>query len=147
MRIYLASSWRNCEQPAVLHALRLAGFEVYDFRNPEPGNTGFKWSAIDPEWQQWTPERFQGALSHPIAEAGFGLDWSAMQRADVGFLLLPSGRSAHLEAGYFVGANKPLIVLLRPGGEPELMYKMASLVTFDLCDAVAYLEQLLKEAA
>lgn len=47
-RIYVASSWRNVYQPAVVDALRaLPGCEVYDFRNPAPGDSGFAWSDID----------------------------------------------------------------------------------------------------
>lgn len=56
MKIYVASSWRNKIQPLVVLALREAGHEVYDFRNPAPGNTGFQWSEIDPAWQSWTAE-------------------------------------------------------------------------------------------
>lgn len=38
------------------------------------------------------------------------------------------GRSAHLEAGYFVGAGKPLFILILEKCEPELMYKMATAI-------------------
>lgn len=126
MKIYLASSWRNDRQPHVLAALRAAGNEVYDFRNPKPGQHGFAWSEIEPEWKEWDADSFIRALDDPIAHRGFGLDWEAMQWADAGVLLLPCGRSAHLEAGYFVGAKKGLFVLLQGENEPELMYKMAS---------------------
>lgn len=46
MNIYLASSWRNKLYAEVLAALRLAGHEVYDFKNPSPENTGFSWHQI-----------------------------------------------------------------------------------------------------
>lgn len=36
MNIYVASSWRCARQPAVVAALRAAGHEVYDFKNPAP---------------------------------------------------------------------------------------------------------------
>lgn len=49
MKIYLASSWRNQYQAEVLASLRGAGFEVYDFKNPAPGNVGFSWKQIDPD--------------------------------------------------------------------------------------------------
>lgn len=42
-RIYVASSWRNPIQPEVVRHLREAGHEVYDFRNPAPGQEGFSW--------------------------------------------------------------------------------------------------------
>lgn len=137
-RIYVASSWRNERQPVVVGALRRFGYEVYDFRNP-PGRTGFQWSEIDPAWQQWDREQYIAALEHPIAEAGFRSDFEAMQWADMGVLLLPSGRSAHLEAGYFVGARKPLHILLTEEQEPELMYLMASSISRSIAELVTWL--------
>ena len=135
MRIYVASSWRNERQPDVVAALRSAGHEVYDFRNPRPGDVGFKWSEIDPAWQQWTPGKFRAALLHPVAEAGFRSDFDAMKWADAGVLVMPCGRSAHLESGYFVGACKPLFILLSDG-EPELMYAMASAICIGIEELV-----------
>lgn len=132
MNIYVASSWRNGMQSAVVHLLRCARFEVYDFKNPKEDNHGFSWKKIEPDWQNWTVEQYLKALQSPIAEAGFNLDYDAMKAADCCVLVLPCGRSAHLEAGYFVGANKPLhIYLPEPKTEPELMYKMATSITTD----------------
>ena len=48
-RIYVASSWRNQYYPEVVSALRSAGHEVYDFRNPPHGGSGFRWTDIDPD--------------------------------------------------------------------------------------------------
>jgi hypothetical protein len=49
MKIYIASSWRNAAQPALVQCLRNQGHEVYDFRNPPPPGIpgGFQWSEID----------------------------------------------------------------------------------------------------
>lgn len=135
-RIYVASSWRNKFQPGVVGMLRTVGHEVYDFRNPKPGNHGFHWSAIDPEWQAWEPEAYRGALADDVASQGFANDFSAMQWADTGVLVLPSGRSAHLEAGYFNGAGKPLYILLIEPQEPELMYLMANEICLSLSELV-----------
>ena len=41
MKIYLASSWKNTDQPDLVEALRNAGHDVYDFRNPTPDDAGF----------------------------------------------------------------------------------------------------------
>jgi nucleoside 2-deoxyribosyltransferase len=125
-KIYLASSWRNPMQPLAVQVLRDAGHEVYDFRNPAPGDTGFAWSEIDPCWMAWDPERFARALANPIAKAGFQSDKDALDWCDTCVLLLPCGRSAHLEAGYAIGQGKPtIIVLAEVGLEPELMYLLA----------------------
>jgi hypothetical protein len=48
-----------------------------------------------------------------------------MKLARACVLVLPCGRSAHIEAGYFVGAEKPLHILLTSRSEPELMWRMA----------------------
>lgn len=154
--IYVASSWRNGYQPGIVRLLRAAGHRVYDFRNPTAGparegargiGTGFRWSEADPEWQQWTPGRFVRALEHPISVRGFDADYNAMCAADTCVLLLPCGRSAHLEAGYFVGARKELFLLMPEPMEPELMYRMATAVCLDVDELVARLALPRRESA
>ena len=62
MKLYVASSWRNeARYREVLLALREAGHECYDFRNPHPGNNGFQWSEIDTDWMNWGPDQLVGA--------------------------------------------------------------------------------------
>lgn len=153
MKLYVASSWRNEErQQLAVDMLREDGHEVYDFIHPPGGDhLGFSWSDVDPKWRQWSVDDYLNALDHPIAVAGFESDWGAMQWADGGVLLLPCNRSAHLEAGYFVGAEKPLWIVLddlefptpEGGSNPELMYRMAGVgrILPDLAglrDAVGY---------
>lgn len=125
MKIYVASSWRNAEQPNVVDLLRAAGHEVYDFRNP-PKASGFAWSEIDPGWQSWRAVDYRAKLAHPRALEGFRSDFDAMKWADVCLLVLPCGRSAHLELGWSAGAGKRTIILTRDGEEPELMALLAS---------------------
>lgn len=139
MNIYVASSWRNNIQPIVIRALLLAGYNVYDFRNPSEGDKGFHWSEIDPAWKSWTVEKYINSLIHPLAVSGFKKDFDAMKWADVCVMVMPCGRSAHLEAGYFVGANKKLIILTNDG-EPELMYKMANTICTNVDEVISKLE-------
>lgn len=132
-RIYVASSWRNAYQPSVVDRLREAGHQVYDFRNPPSGVKGFAWSEIDPDWQNWKAERYRELLlTHPIASLGFVTDLRGMQWADTCVLVLPCGRSAHLEAGWFAGQGKRCLILTRDGEEPELMALLAT----DICVSV-----------
>ncbi len=142
MRIYVASSWRNDRQPAIVARLRTEGHEVYDFRNPRPGEFGFAWSDIDEDWQEWTPQRFGEALLHPTAVAGFASDMEALADCDACVLVNPSGRSAHLEAGWAAGAGKELIILLADGDEPELMYRMAGHLCVDVEQVVQALNEI-----
>lgn len=127
-KVYVASSWRNSLQPMVVDSLRKEGHEVYDFRNPAPGKCGFAWSAIDEDWLNWNPRQFIHRLEEsPIAADGFRLDRDALNWCDTCVLVLPCGRSAHLEAGYAAGQGKDTIILLQPEKfEPELMYLLGS---------------------
>ena len=127
-KIYVASSWRNPIQQEIVSILRDAGHEVYDFRNPEPGNTGFAWSRIDPDWLGWKPAKFAALLTtHPVAAAGFALDKDALDWCDTCVMVLPCGRSAHLEAGYACGQGKRVVFYLHPDKfEPELMYLLGT---------------------
>lgn len=127
-KIYVASSWRNPYQQLVVAELRAVGHEVYDFRNPRPGDHGFAWSQIEPDWQEWDALRFRAALQHPIAQAGFRSDFEALQWCDTCILVLPCGRSAHLELGWAVGDRKATAILLAGQNEPELMYRMVDLI-------------------
>lgn len=125
-RIYLASSWRNPDQPGAVAFLREAGHEVYDFRNPPGGiPNGFRWSEVDPEWEAWSAARYREKLAHPLAQQGFNSDFDGMKWADTGVLLLPCGRSAHLELGWMAGAGKRTIIWTCDGQEPELMALLA----------------------
>lgn len=132
MKIYVATSWRNEFQPLVVAELREDGHQVYDFRHPEPGNEGFSWSAIHPEWQEWTVPQYLSALDHPIAEGGFLIDMNALRDADMCVMVMPCGMSASLEMGYAVGAGKLTAVYVPGMREPDLMVKMADFVTDDL---------------
>lgn len=139
MKVYVASSWRNNYQPLVVAALRAIGHEVYDFKNPEPGDNGFHWSEIDDLWEDWTTEEYLLALEDPIATEGYGKDKRALDWCDACVLVLPSGRSAHSELGYTIGARKLTAIFIPEKGEPELMYLMADMRTSKLEDVIDFL--------
>lgn len=139
-KIYVASSWRNEHQPGVVSVLREAGFEVYDFRNPREGNKGFAWSDIDPNWLGWSVGEFREALKHYIARNGFVLDMASLQEADACVVVLPCGRSAHLEAGFAVGSGKPTLIYSPEPHEPELMYSMCADITSSIDEVIALLK-------
>jgi hypothetical protein len=130
MKIYVASSWRNTFQPLVVAALREDGHEVYDFKDSD----GFHWSEVDPTWLEWPEQipKYLNGLNHPCAERGFNRDMSALRECDVCVYVMPCGVSASLEAGWACGAGKIVIVYVPGLREPDLMVKMADLITSDL---------------
>lgn len=134
-RIYVASSWRNEHQQALVNELRQMGHEVYDFKNPD-GEAGFKWSNMDENWQGWTMEQYRENLKSEYAQFGFNRDFDAMKAADICVLCLPCGRSAHLEAGWMKGAGKKVIAYIHPDDriEPELMYGILDGIALSIQD-------------
>ena len=123
--VYVASSWRNPMHPAVCAVLEAAGIPHYNFRNPD-GNTGFSWDQVGGTAFSRTESRevYREMLEHPRAVEGFTADFAAMEKADTFVLVLPCGKSAHLELGWAVGAGKRTAILLEDPIEPELMYRM-----------------------
>jgi hypothetical protein len=142
MKIYVASSWKNRYQPIVIMNLRYAGHDVYDFRNPTVGSHGFHWydAGLTKEDRVLgcSAESITSAINHPIATLGFNFDSEGMTWAEACLLLLPSGRSAHLEAGYMAGQGKRVFVLSPLGElcEPELMYLLFTKKIFCTIDQV-----------
>jgi len=122
MHIYVASSWRNTYYPEVVAALREAGHEVYDFRNPPSGNPGFHWTDVDKDCMDWSPAQYQVNLSHPLAERQFKNDIDAMTACDACVLVLPCGRYAFIPD--------------KDSFEPELMYKLFAKVCISLGELI-----------
>jgi hypothetical protein len=141
-RIYVASSWRNAQQPLVVAQLRSVGHDAYDFRNPPGGiPNGFRWSEVDPNWEAWSAADYRDKLRHPLAQRGFNSDFDGMKWADTCLLVLPCGRSAHLECGWMAGAGKRTIVLTRDGEEPELMALLCAHIAVSMEEVFALLSE------
>jgi hypothetical protein len=127
MAIYVASSWRCPHYEATLDALRAAGLDCYDFKT----GAAFHWSdaGVNSTGDSWA--RYTGGLVNPVASKGFAVDRAALDDADSCILVLPAGRSVHLEAGYAIGKGKPTAIY-HPGSfiaDPELMYLLADFLT------------------
>jgi hypothetical protein len=137
--IYVASSWRCSRQPLVVEALRADGHQVYDFRHPTADSAGFSWHELDPTIPRGPANldlpahMIRRMLAHPVAGHGFEQDMGALRACDICVLVLPCGRSAHLEAGWAAGAGKLLVVLL-DDGEPDLMWKMADILCVNVAE-------------
>jgi hypothetical protein len=138
MKIYVASSWRNGFQPQVVDLLRARGHEVYDFRGDgdgwggpggDGGPGGFAWKEIGEGWEKWSPAQYVDALNHPRAQEGFDRDMNALRAADVCVFVMPCGPSASMEMGWACGAGKKVAAYIPALREPDLMVKMADLIS------------------
>jgi hypothetical protein len=136
MKIYVASSWRNELQPLVVHALRVAGHDVYDFKNPKDGDVGFSWKQVDPNWMSWTAKQTIAAYDTSLALAGYTSDRKAINDCDALVLVQKCGFSSALELGLACGMEKRTCALMVDGQEPDLMLMMADVHVTSISDVV-----------
>ena len=132
MKIYVASSWRNPLQPAIVHALRRCGHDVYDFRHPKPGDDGFTWKQVGAGTafvDKVAPATWRTMLQHQRAIEGYAQDIGHVHWCDACVYVLPCGRSASFELGYAMGQGKRGYVVAFEDVEPELMFREATIIT------------------
>lgn len=136
--IYLIGSLRNAQVPEIAAKLRKAGHEVFD-----------DWYAAGPEaddyWQKYEMAKghnYKEGLQGYAANHVYHYDRSHLDRNDIAVLLLPAGKSGHLELGYMIGQGKQGYILFN-GEMPErwdVMYLFASGVFFNVDDLIAQLD-------
>lgn len=90
------------------------------------------------DWE--TVSTYLDMLDHPRAVEGYESDFAAMNRADTFVMVLPCGKSAHLELGWAVGAGKRTAILCEDPIEPELMYRMVDFIAPSLPDLLGWLK-------
>lgn len=139
MKIYLIGSLRNKEIPTIAAEMRETGLDIFD-----------DWYAPGPEaddyWRKYEIERgrdFLEALEGHAAKHIFEFDKSHIDSSHVGVLVLPAGKSAHMELGYMLGQGKPGYILL--DNDPErwdVMYQFATGVFRQRADLIQTLERL-----
>lgn len=121
--VYLIGSLRNPIIPSLGRKIRALGYEVFD-----------DWHGAGPEaddqWQRYEQDRgrtYTEALRGRAAQHVFAFDKKHLDMADIGVLVLPAGKSGHLELGYLAGRGKRTFILFDK--EPErwdVMYNFAT---------------------
>ncbi len=121
--IYLIGSLRNPEVPIIASKLRAEGHEVFD-----------QWYGAGPNaddhWMEYCKNKgmnFKEALADHGAQHVYRFDRTFLDLSDVVVLVLPAGKSGHLELGYALGKGKKGYILL--AGEPDrydVMYNFAT---------------------
>jgi nucleoside 2-deoxyribosyltransferase len=130
MKIYLASSWKNQESVfEMAELLRLEGHLVDAFCEEE-NRVSFNWSELfgimDREGVDVTELNAKDMMNHWRVQVAFKVDKKYLDWSDAVIMLLPCGRSAHLEAGYAVGSGKKLYIVGGfEKGEFDVMYGFA----------------------
>ena len=140
MKIYIASSWKNADDVRVIASmLHELGFEVDDFTDDTKGRFVFHYSELG-EVQVLDAINF---LKDERSQRAFQEDKNWIDWADCVLLLLPAGKSSHLEAGYAKGSSKKLVIYQYsyPKGEFDVMYGFADLLTDDFKEVIKFLQE------
>jgi nucleoside 2-deoxyribosyltransferase len=122
-KIYLIGSLRNPSIPDIANHLRSQGHEVFDDWFA-PGPQADDWWKM---YEQTRGRKYKEALSGFAAQHIFEFDKYHIDRCDTGVLVLPAGRSGHLELGYMLGQGKDGFIILDPTVDRwDLMYQFAT---------------------
>ena len=119
-KIYIASSWKNAEMVrGIALILEKEGHEVYDFTD-ETRHFAFNLNML-PNKEELDHISFLTQV--PESREAFDTDKKGLDWSDTAIMVLPCGRSAHLELGYAVGQGKATFIFGDlPNGEYECMY-------------------------
>jgi len=138
--IYIIGSLRNKNVAEVANNLRRVNedWEIFDsWRSPGP--------KADDYWRDYEKEKgitYKEALNSWAARHIFEFDKHHLDRATDVILVMPAGKSCHLELGYAVGKGKRGYILFDE--EPsrwDVMTQFANDVFFDFHELVAELQQ------
>lgn len=123
MKIYIASSWKNGQLAVDLASvLRGDGHGVDCFCEAKPGRYTFDAREL-PGHENLNAKT---ALGRAEFQRAFEQDKLMLDRSDTVVLVLPCGKSAHLEAGYAKGQGKLLYIWGEmPAGDWDVMYGFA----------------------
>lgn len=140
-RIYLIGSLRNQEVQVLAGKLRALGYEVFD-----------DWHAAGPEaddyWQKYEIARgrtYKEALSGAAAKNVYQFDKRNLDASDVCILVMPAGKSGHLELGYCCGQGKHTAVFFPEDFVVErydVMYQFAEFIAENEAELIDWVKGL-----
>ena len=130
-QIYLIGSLRNKKIPHIAKKIREEiGFRVFDdWFSPGPEADDF--------WRDYEKVRgssYKEALRNWAGRHVFEFDHHHIDESEIGVLIMPAGKSGHLELGYMIGQGKPCFIYFDE--EPErwdVMHQFAFLNNGDIC--------------
>lgn len=125
IRIYVAGSFKNADRIRLIgEALRLCGYDVYVFCDEDEPTYRLGQELRQQDLMTLTP---QAILTNKTLMTIGSLNYMKLLQCDALVLVLPCGRSAHLEAGWMCGQQRPVYVIgpMVPG-EFDAMYIMVN---------------------
>lgn len=141
MKCYVIGSLRNPAVPELGNELRAMGFDAFDDWYGAGETADDSWQA----YEEYRGRTYDVALYGAAATNIYEFDRRHLDSSEFCVMLLPAGKSGHIEFGYIVGQGKPGYILM--DGLParwDVMYRFADGVFFDkasLFEALAKLKE------
>jgi hypothetical protein len=107
-KIYLVGSLRNTIIPEIAEALREDGHEVFDDWHGAGPKADEHWR----EYENYRGRSYLEAINGKAAQNICAFDRTNILASDTVILVLPAGKSGHMEIGLAVGARKNTHILL-----------------------------------
>jgi len=144
--IYLIGSLRNPDIPTFANEVRKMNYKVFDdWFSPGPEADDF-WRKYETERGRTYEEALQGYAGQHVYE----FDKHHIDRCDIGLLMMPAGKSGHIELGYMIGKGKPCFILMDNPDRWDVMYQFLNEngggIFFDKGKLLAHLWELQHEA-
>lgn len=137
-KVYLIGALANRSIISLGNNIRELGYDVFDdWLSPGP--------QADEKWQEYEAERkrtYKEAIYGHHADTVFNYDLRHLKEADMVVMVLPCGKSGHLELGWAIGQGKPGYILFDK--EPErydVMYRFATDIFFSEQDLLDVLKE------
>lgn len=139
MKVYLIGSLKGDKIRSVASEMRKHNLDVFD-----------DWHAGGPDaddiWQKYEQDRgrsYTEALSGHHAQMVFDFDYKHLSESDAVVLVLPCGKSGHMEFGWSIGKGKKGYILLESDDPPrwDVMYRFADGVTDSIDELIGWLHE------
>lgn len=141
--IYLIGALKNWSIVSLANQLQKMGFDVFaDWITPGPDADTYllKYAKM----RGWS---YKKALESYAATHVFEFDKYHIDRSDLVIMVMPAGKSGHLELGYARGCGKPGYILFdKEPARFDVMYKFATGVFFAEVDLIHELRRVYAES-
>lgn len=126
--IYVIGSLRNENIPVLGNKLRAAGWDAFDDWYGAGHEADDKWR----DYEQLRGRDLKTSIYGFAARHTYAFDKHHLDRCDLAVLVMPAGKSGHLELGYFRGCGKPgFIVFPETPERYDVMWNFATDVFLD----------------
>lgn len=129
MKLYVIGSLRNEEVPRIADYLRTTTeWDVFDDWYSAGPTADDCWR----DYEKGKGHTYRQALMGHAAQHVFEFDKHHLDQSDAALLVLPAGKSCHLELGYMVGRRRPTFILLDEPDRWDIMYNFVDKVATEI---------------